>query len=136
MTDVSQVEIGRKETRVIHVFDVIFFNHKCDPIVYMSHPMPVLSAQKRKKHSKYNAPLHEEDDEAIDTVTHANIEVNTRTGRKQKRVKVPLVPRVDLSETVTQDPISFQFGNDWDSQNPEPVSRTKTQKVREKTEIQ
>jgi hypothetical protein len=125
--------MGCKERCVSHVFDVIIqhqVSHLCTLIVSMSQLLS-LSAQKRRKHSKYNAPLHEDDDEAIDTVTHTNIEVKTRTGRQQKRVKVPLVPRVDMSETSAPDPISFQFGHDWDPQIPDPVIQPKNQRVRE-----
>ena len=92
--------------------------------------LPALSAQKWRKHFKHNAPLHEDDDEAVDTVTHTNIEVKTRTGRQQKRVKVPLIPLVERPDTSAPEDISIQFGNDWDSQNLDQVSPVKIHKVR------
>jgi hypothetical protein len=92
--------------------------------------LPALSAQKRRKHSKYNAPLREDDDEAIDTVTHTNIEVKTKTGHQRKRVKVPLVPREPMSEKSAPEPISFHVRHEWDSQMPDHDPQPKHQKVR------
>jgi hypothetical protein len=45
---------------------------------------------KRKRRSKNNASLHEDDDDAVDTVTHVEVEVNTKHGPRTKRIKVPL----------------------------------------------
>lgn len=58
----------------------------------MSSHRPNVSAYKRKKGSRHNATLREDDEDAIDTVTHQEIEpAATRTGRRVKRVKVPFL---------------------------------------------
>ena len=76
---------------------------------------------KRKRRSKNNATLREDDDGAVDTVTHKEVEVNTRHGPKTKRVKVPL-PRVteehgELSSAGIHDNPSL--APEWDMQEPE-----------------
>jgi hypothetical protein len=45
---------------------------------------------KQKRRTKKNATLHEDDDGVVDTVTHVEVEVNTKQGPKTKRIKVPL----------------------------------------------
>jgi hypothetical protein len=45
---------------------------------------------KQRRRSKKNGPLHEDDDDAIDTVTHVELEVNMKQGPRTKRIKVPL----------------------------------------------
>ena len=45
---------------------------------------------KRKRKSKKNASLHEDGADAVDAVTHVEVEVNTDRGSKTKCIKVPL----------------------------------------------
>jgi hypothetical protein len=45
---------------------------------------------KRKRRSKRNASLWENDDATFDTVTHVEVEVMTKAGPKRQRVMVPL----------------------------------------------
>jgi hypothetical protein len=71
-----------------------------------------MSGYKRKKRSKHHASLREDDDDAIDTVTHTDIEVITRSGTvKKKRVKVPFRVLEPDKETSPQPPISFEYNN-------------------------
>jgi hypothetical protein len=45
---------------------------------------------KRKRRSKRNASLWENDDATFDNVTHVEVEVMTKAGPKRQRVMVPL----------------------------------------------
>jgi hypothetical protein len=50
-----------------------------------------MSAYKPRKRSRRSTALHEDDDEAVDTATHEEIEVVDKAGRVRiKRVLVPL----------------------------------------------
>jgi hypothetical protein len=71
---------------------------------------------KRKRRSKKNASLHEDDDDVVDTVTHVDIQVNTDTGPTTKRIKVPLIPIAEGHPT-TQD--NLHIPAEWDGQNPQ-----------------
>ena len=75
---------------------------------------------KRKRRSKRNAPLHEDDDDAVDTVTHVEVEVNTKHGPKTKRMKVPLsaIMQEDReSNSSTQN--NSDLAPEWDMQEPQ-----------------
>jgi len=72
---------------------------------------------KRKRRSKKNAPLHEDDDDAVDTVTHVEVEVNMKHRPKTKRMKVPLTAVMEEdheSNTGTQD--NPNLAPEWDMQ--------------------
>ena len=45
---------------------------------------------KRKRRSKKNASLWENDDATADTVTHVEVDIMTKAGSKRQRVMVPL----------------------------------------------
>ena len=51
-----------------------------------------IAPYKQKKRSKNNPSLREDDADAMDTVTHMNKVVNTKSGPTRKRIKVPLIP--------------------------------------------
>jgi hypothetical protein len=84
---------------------------------------------KRKRKSKNNATLREDDDGAVDTVTHKEVEVNTRHGPKTKRIKVPLPPVTEERGESSSSGIHDNPGlaPEWDMQEPqvadEPVLR-------------
>jgi hypothetical protein len=84
---------------------------------------------KRKRKSKNNATLREDDDGAVDTVTHMEVEVNTRHGPKTKRIKVPLAPLTEQRGESSSAGIHDNPGlaPQWDMQEPqvadEPVLR-------------
>src|SRR3979490_1497231 len=75
---------------------------------------------KRKRKFKNNASLHEDDDDAVDTVTHVQVEVNTKSGPKKKRIKVPLTAVMEEQQTsnssILDDP---NLGPEWDMQEPQ-----------------
>ena len=75
---------------------------------------------KRKRKSKNNASLHEDDDDAVDTVTHVQVEVNMKSGPKTKRIKVPLTAVMEEQQTsnssILDDP---NLGPEWDMQEPQ-----------------
>ena len=50
---------------------------------------------KRKRRTKKNATLREDDDGGVDTVTHVEMEVDTTCGPKTKRIKVPLTASLE-----------------------------------------
>jgi hypothetical protein len=86
-----------------------------------------IASHKRKKRSKNNASLREDDADAMDTVTHMNKVVNTKSGPKRKRIKVPLIPTSpgvdtsnhmedmgipmdsDIQDHVADDPVSQPY---------------------------
>jgi hypothetical protein len=45
---------------------------------------------KRKRKSKKNASLHEDDANVVDAVMHVEVELNMNHGPKTKHIKVPL----------------------------------------------
>ena len=45
---------------------------------------------KRKRRSKKNASLWENDNATVDTVTHVEVDVMTKAGSKRQQVMVPL----------------------------------------------
>jgi hypothetical protein len=45
---------------------------------------------KCQRRSKKDAPLHEDNDAAIGTVAHVEVQVNMKHGPKTKHIKVPL----------------------------------------------
>ena len=95
--------------------------------------LPLPKRRKRPKRSKHNATLREDDAEAVDTVTHTSIEVITKSGeRATKRIRLPLETLAQMPETFSQEASSVQLGNDWGSQEPDPVSQQKIGKVRKK----
>jgi hypothetical protein len=79
---------------------------------------PTKAPYKQKRRFKKNAPLHEDGDDAVDAVTHVNIEVKTETGPTTKRIKVPLFPVAEEhgpSDPTTQD--NLHIPPEWDIQN-------------------
>lgn len=74
---------------------------------------------KRKRRSKKNAPLYEDDDDAVDTVTHVEVEVNTKQGPQTKRIKVPLTAVMEEQgpshSSIHDNP---DLAPDWDMQDP------------------
>jgi hypothetical protein len=74
---------------------------------------------KRRRRSKKNATLRENDDAAVDAVTHVEVEVMTKDGTKKKRIKVPLrdVEEQGQSNSVIQDYPSV--APEWDMQEPQ-----------------
>jgi hypothetical protein len=56
---------------------------------------------KCKRRSKKNAPLHEDDDAAIGTVTHVEVQVNTKHRPKTKCIKVPLTAGMEEQSSLT-----------------------------------
>jgi hypothetical protein len=82
--------------------------------MHVIHPSTIIITRhsfKRKRRFKKNATLHEGDDEAIDTVTHLEVEVNTKHGPKTKCIKVPLTAVME-----EQAPLSSGIHD-----NPDPV---------------
>lgn len=74
---------------------------------------------KRKRRTKKNATLREDDDGGVDTVTHVEMEVDTTHGPKTKCFKVPLTASM---EEYTE-PNSGIYNNpdpppEWDMQEP------------------
>ena len=64
-----------------------------------------------------NAPLHEDDDDAVDTVTHVEVEVNTKHTPKTKCMKVPLTAVMEEdhgSNSSTQN--NPDLAPEWDMQ--------------------
>jgi hypothetical protein len=87
---------------------------------------------KRRKRSKQHAPLHEDDDEAIDTVTQMDIEVPTGSGAiKKKRVEVPLIS-MPRKEPLLHSPMPFEYGANHFPPEPDPVPQGNKCKVRRK----
>lgn len=74
---------------------------------------------KRKRRSKKNAALHEDDDDTIDTVTHVEVEVNTKHGPKTKRIKVPLTASIEEQGPGIHDNPDLAAGAGWDTQEPQ-----------------
>ena len=75
---------------------------------------------KRKRNSKKNAPLHEDDDDAVDTITHVEVEVNTKHGPKRKRMKVPLTAVMQEDrESISGTQHDPDLAPEWDMQDPQ-----------------
>ena len=87
------------------------------PYIIMSLTTP---PYKQKRRSKKNAPLHEDDDDAVDTVTHVEVEVNTKQGPKTKHIKVPLTAVMEeqgpSNSGIHDNP---GFAPDWDMEEPQ-----------------
>jgi hypothetical protein len=75
---------------------------------------------KWKRKSKNNTSLHEDDDDAVDTVTHVQVEVNTKSGPKTKHIKVLLTAVMEEQQSsnssILDDP---NLGSEWDMQDPQ-----------------
>jgi hypothetical protein len=69
--------------------------------------------------------LHEGNNEAIDTVTHLEVEVNTKHGPKTKCIKVPLTAVMEeqapLSSGIHDNPDPVP---DYDMEEPQVADRT------------
>src|ERR1700690_3377123 len=77
-------------TRGSHEAESTIANTECNRF-YLIIPMSLTRAPyKRKRRTKKNATLHEDDDGGVDTVTHVEMEVDTTRGPKTNRFKVPL----------------------------------------------
>jgi hypothetical protein len=81
---------------------------------------------KRKRRSKKNAPLHEDDDDAVDTVTHVEVEVNTKHGPKTKRIKVPLTAVEEQGQSNSGIQDNPNVAPEWDMQEPPQVAAEPT----------
>ena len=73
-----------------------------------------------KEKKKKNASLREDDDTAVDTVTHVEVEVDTTHGPKTKRIKVPLMAVVEehgkANSGIYDNP---DLTPEWDMQEPQ-----------------
>lgn len=72
---------------------------------------------KRKRKTKKNASLREDDDAAVDTVTHVEVEVGTTHGPKTKRIKVPLMAVVEEHGEANSG--IYDLTPEWDMQEPQ-----------------
>ena len=76
---------------------------------------------KRKRRSKKNASLWENDDATVDTVTHVEVEVMTKAGPKRQRVMVPLTD-VEEQEQVQSTSGIQDYPSvlpEWDMEDPQ-----------------
>jgi hypothetical protein len=75
---------------------------------------------KRKRKSKKNASLHEDDAGAVDTVTHVEVELNTNHRPKTKHIKVPLAAVMeehgDSNSAIIDNP---DLAPEWVMQEPQ-----------------
>jgi hypothetical protein len=75
---------------------------------------------KRKRKFKKNASLHENDADAVDTVTHVEVELNMNHGPKTKRIKVPLAAVMeehgDSNSAIIDNP---DLAPEWVIQEPQ-----------------
>src|SRR3979490_3582718 len=95
---------------------IVQIAHQC-----MSSIMSLTRAPyKRKRKSKNKLSLHEDDDDAVDTVTHVQVDVNTKSGPKTKCIKVPLTAVMEEQQTsnssILDDP---NLGPECDMQEPQ-----------------
>jgi len=104
-------------TRGSHEADSTIVAHQCNqfsPIVLMS---LMRAPYKRKRKTKKNASLREDDDAAVDTVTHVEVEVDTTHRPKTKRIKVPLTAVVEEHGSGIYD--NPDLTPEWDMQEPQ-----------------
>ena len=80
---------------------------------------------KRKRKSKNSATLCEDDDGAVDTVTHKKAEVNTRHRPKTKCIKVPLPPVTEEHGESSSAGIHDNPGlaPEWNMQEPQLANK-------------
>jgi hypothetical protein len=75
---------------------------------------------KRKRKSKKNASLHEDDADAVDTITHVEVELNMNHGPKTKHIKVPLAAVMeehgDSNSAIINNP---DLAPEWVMQEPQ-----------------
>jgi hypothetical protein len=80
---------------------------------------------KRKRRSKNNATLHEGNNEAIDTVTHLEVEANTKHGPKTKCIKASLTAvreeQAPSSSGIHDNPDPVP---DYDMEEPQVANQT------------
>ena len=75
------------------------------------------SSLQAKEKNKKNASLREDDDAAVDTVTHVEVEVDTTHRPKTKRIKVPLTAVVEEHGSGIYD--HPDLTPEWDMQEPQ-----------------
>ena len=76
---------------------------------------------KQKRRSKKNATLHEDNDNAVDTITHVEVEVNTKHGPRTKCIKIPLTTAMEEhGESNAGRHHNPNLAPDWVMQDSEP----------------
>jgi hypothetical protein len=76
---------------------------------------------KRKRRSKRNASLWENDDATSDTVTHVEVEVMTKAGPKRQRVMVPLRDVEEQEQVQSTSGVQDypSVAPEWDMEGPQ-----------------